>query len=230
MALEDSARVVRHDLELPGTPARSNGRVSGTPGPTGDATDAEHHRPPRPLAHYPSPAIDRDEAEHGLSTSFGSPDRTQAVEKTPPRTLANTLFNIQLKGSEGAEMRYREQSKVRLARSFKGMGNDDNDTDEEEEDATFNSDSGGGGGGGGGATLQRSSTQTLRHKGKPPAWYESPKAPGWVRQLAENAREWDMKGVMHEDTPFSRRWDILTSILLVFVAIVTPFELGRAGP
>jgi hypothetical protein len=31
---------------------------------------------------------------------------------------------------------------------------------------------------------------------------------------------------MDGESSFSRGWDIVTSVLLVFVAVVTPFELG----
>lgn len=36
----------------------------------------------------------------------------------------------------------------------------------------------------------------------------------------------DTAGVLEQDSRFNRRWDLLTASLLLFVAIVTPFELG----
>ena len=44
--------------------------------------------------------------------------------------------------------------------------------------------------------------------------------------LAARARAWNTEGVMDGESTFSRTWDIVTSVLLVFVAVVTPFELG----
>lgn len=43
----------------------------------------------------------------------------------------------------------------------------------------------------------------------------------------KNFRAWlDTAGVLEQDSRFNRRWDLLTATLLLFVAIVTPFELG----
>lgn len=40
------------------------------------------------------------------------------------------------------------------------------------------------------------------------------------------AERLDSGGIIEPDGDFSRQWDVITAVLLVFVAVVTPFELG----
>ena len=40
------------------------------------------------------------------------------------------------------------------------------------------------------------------------------------------AERLDSGGIIEPDGDFSRKWDVITAVLLVFVAVVTPFELG----
>ena len=40
------------------------------------------------------------------------------------------------------------------------------------------------------------------------------------------AERLDSGGIIEPDGEFSRQWDVITAVLLVFVAVVTPFELG----
>ena len=72
------------------------------------------------------------------------------------RTLAGTLFDMQLKGSRGAERRHREQSKLTHAKSFlkqrrpSDEGDDDDDDDDDVVDDVENKEESMNGGGGGG--------------------------------------------------------------------------------
>lgn len=47
-----------------------------------------------------------------------------------------------------------------------------------------------------------------------------------VRWAPYSAKAADSSYVLAPDSLFSRRWDMVMALLLVFVALVTPFELG----
>lgn len=159
----------------------------------------------------PNARLDRDYVSS--KPMLEAKEKDAEIKKTGNRrTLAERFSHMQVAGTEDAMARHAEKiyeaQSIRFRKKKKGDEGYDSDGDGAFYDWELYD--------------KRKSAGTART-----AWDKdgNPLEVIKGRKLTLSERM-DSSGIIEPDGEFSRQWDLVTAILLVFVAIVTPFELG----